>query len=241
MNMKFKQQKKAVCSQLSTVAVFVFAMLPILCIQAGCQPGIFAVLGTPTSAEKKIPAEYDITKQKEQNILVLVDQPAYLNVQANMRYLLTNTVQKMLVLRLKIEPEFLIKYDTLADFRSSTPDFSLLSPEQIGSHLGADLVLLIVIDDCQISDIAQTGYFTGRLDVEAQLIKVSTGEKLWPTVERTRKIKVGFESERRGLDAAAVRLSVAAAHCVTRYLYNCHKNKFEISDEVKDVGWENNF
>ena len=215
----------------------VCAMLPVLCIQAGCSPYMISVLGTPTSAERKVPAEYDITQPEDQNILVLVDQPAYLNIQANMRYLLTDSVEKMLQMRLKILPEFLIKYDTLADFRSQTPNFSLLSPEQIGSKLGADLVLLIVIDDCRIEDIAQTGYYTGQLDVEAQLIRVSTGEKLWPTVERSKKIKVSFESERGSPEVAAVRLAVDAAHCVMRYLYNAPKNQFDISDEMKDVGW----
>jgi hypothetical protein len=49
---------------------------------------------------------------------------------------------------------------------------------------------------------------------------------------------VGFESERNGRDAAAVRLAVAAAHCVSRYLYDCPKNQFKIADEVTDIGWE---
>ena len=239
--MKNRQQNSAASMRLNTAFVLACTALSVLFFQAGCNPGLFAVLGTPTSAETKIPAEYDITKQKDRKILVLVDQPAYLNVQANMRYLLTDTVEKMLQMRLKIKPEFIIDYNKLADFRSKTFDFSLLSPREIGKALGADLVLMIVINDCRISDIGQAGFFTGRLDAEAQLINVSTSEKLWPTIEKTRKIAVGFESERRGPDAAAVRLAVAAAHCVTRYLYNCHKNKFEISDEIKDVGWENNF
>ncbi len=235
--MKINQQKSTVSIRLNAAVALVCAMLPVFCIQAGCSPYMISVLGTPTSAERKVPAEYDITQPEGQKILVLVDQPAYLNVHANMRYLLTDSVEKMLQMRLKIMPEFLIKYDTLADFRSQTPNFSLLSPEQIGSQLGADLVLLIVIDDCVIADIAQTGYFTGQLDAEAQLIRVSSGEKLWPTVEQARKIKVGFESERGSADVAAVRLAVDTAHCVTRYLYNAPENQFKISDEIKDIGW----
>ncbi|MFH1370178.1 MAG: hypothetical protein ABII09_02665 [Planctomycetota bacterium] len=220
--------------------VIACAAISCLCLQAGCQPGIVALLGTPTSAESEIPAEYDLTQQKDQKILVLVDQPSYLNAHANLRYFLTDTVNKMLQMRLKIQPEFLIDYDKLAEFRSSTPDFSLLSPDKIGSALGADLVLLIVVNDCRVSDIGQTGYLSGELNAEAQLIRTSSGEKLWPTLEQAKAVKVGFESERRGQDAAAVRLVVAAAHCVTRYLYNAPKNQFKISDEVTNIGWENN-
>ncbi len=235
--MKIRQLKIVVSIRLLAI-VGACAVPPVLCLQAGCSPGMIAVLGTPTSDESKTSAEYDLARQEDRKILVLVDQPYYLNVRANLRYFLTDTVNKMLQQRLKIRPELLIDYDTLADFRSSTPDFSLLAPERVGSSLGADLVLLIVINDCSISEIAETGYFSGVLVAQSQLIRVPGGEKLWPTLEQAKVIKVGFESERRGHDAAAVRLAVAAAHCVTRYLYNCPKNQFRISDEIKDVGWE---
>ena len=237
--MKFRQLKIVVSIRL-LAAVLVCAGLSTLCLQAGCSPGMIAVLGTPTSAESKIPAEYDLAQQKDRKILVLVDQPSYLSAHANLRFFLTDTVNKMLQQWAKIQPEFLVDYDTLADFRSSTPDFSLLSPEKVGSALGADLVLLIVINDCRLPAMDETRYVSGFLNAQAQIVKNSTGEKLWPALEQARAIKVGFESERRGPDAAAVRLAVAAAHCVTRYLYNCPKNKFRISDEITDVGWESN-
>jgi hypothetical protein len=237
--MKFRQLKITVTIRLFAI-VGACAALAVLCLQAGCDPGIVAVLGTPTSAESKIPAEYDLAQQKDRKILVLVDQPSYLSAHANLRYFLTDTANKMLQQRAKIQPEFLIDYDTLADFRSSTPDFYLLSPQTVGSALGADLVLLIVINDCRLPTTDEAIYSNGFLNAQAQLIKSSTGEKLWPALEQARAIKVGFESERRGPDAAAVRLAAAAAHCVTRYLYNCPKNKLRISDEITDVGWENN-
>jgi hypothetical protein len=237
--MKLRRQKNVITIRFIATAL-VCAVIPVLCLQAGCDPGIVAVLGTPTSAESTIPAEYDLTQQKDKKILVLVDQPSYLSAHANLRYFLTDTTNKLLQQRAKIQPEFLIDYDKLAEFRSSTPDFSLLTPEKVGSALGADLVLLIVINDCRLSAMDETKYINGGLDAEAQLIDASSGEKLWPAQEQAKAIKVGFESERRGPDAAAVRLAVAAAHCATRYLYNCPKNQFKISDEITDVGWENN-
>jgi hypothetical protein len=214
------------------------ATVPVLLLQTGCHPGMLAVISTPTSAEAKTSAEYNLTAEKDKKILVFVDQPHSLKTQANMRFLLTDTVNKMLEKRAKVPAEMLVDYETLADFRSSVTDFSLLSPENVGISLGADFVLLMVITDCKISEVSQTGYVNGSLDVQAELIKTASGEKVWPQLERARVVRVGFESKRLGPDAAAVRLALAAAHCVMRYLYDCPKNQFKISDEIRDIGWE---
>ncbi len=209
-----------------------------LLLQTGCHPGIIAVLGTPTRAEAKNPAEYNLTAEKGKKILILVDQPSSLNAQTNMRFLLTDTTANMLKQLAKVPPEALIDYDKLADFRANTPDFSLLALEKIGAALGADLVLLITVNDFTVSDVSKSGYANGSMIVAAELISTATGQRLWPQVEQARIVRVGFESERLGPDAAAVRLAVAAAHCVTRYLYNCPQNQFKISDEITGSGWE---
>jgi hypothetical protein len=230
---KFVNSLRGLCPSV-TACLFVSTLF----LQTGCQPGIIAVLGTPTSAEAKNPAEYDLTAEKGKKILILVDQPSSLNAQTNMRFLLTNTTVNMLKQRAKVPPEALIDYDKLADFRANTPDFSLLAPEKIGADLGADLVLLITVNDFKISDVSKSGYANGSLIVAAELISTATGQRLWPQIEQARIVRVGFESERLGQDAAAVRLAVAAAHCVTRHLFNCPKNQFKISDEITGIGWE---
>ena len=139
--------------------------------------------------------------------------------------------------RAGVLPSLFINYHALADLRASTPDFYTLSPAQIGEKLGADLILVVTITDCKIRDLPEAGYVTGSLDAHAALYRVSSGEKLWPTTENSRLVQVGFESERRGRDAAVVRLAAAASHCVTRYLYNCPKTGFKISDERTASGW----
>jgi hypothetical protein len=138
----------------------------------------------------------------------------------------------------KIPAELLIDYDKLADYRSDTPDFSLLSPEKVGESLGAGLVLSIVVQECKFPDVGQSGYVGGRLTVRAELINVATGQRVWPAQEPGRIVNVGFESEPRGLDVAALRLSVDAARCIVRYLYDCPFNQSKIADEIKDIGWE---
>ncbi len=236
--MKPKKAKSGITIRSFWPAILVYAGLPVLLFCAGCQfVGMVGVLGTPTQSETKSSAQYNLTKDKDQKILVLVDQPASFSAYANLRFYLTDTIIKMLQVKAEIEPSLFIDYKTLADLRAGTPDFYMLSPAQVGEKLGADLVLAVTIVDCRITDIGEAGY-NGSLDANAALYKVATGEKLWPTIEQSQRVEVGCESERRGRDAAVVRLAVAAAHCVTRYLYDCPKAGFKISDERTVSGWE---
>jgi hypothetical protein len=97
--------------------------------------------------------------------------------------------------------------------------------------------LHVVVTDYVSSLIGEGGLLSGSLSAQASLIDVATGEKLWPALEPAKIVHVGFESERRGPDVVAIHLASDAAHCITRYLYNCPKNHFKISDETTEVGW----
>jgi len=232
---KPKKAKSGITIRSFWPAILVCAGLPV--VLAGCSPGIIGVLGTPTPSEAKSTAQYNLTENKDQKILVLVDQPVSFSAYANLRYYLTDTIIKTFQVKAKMKPSLFIDYKTLADLRAGTPDLYMLSPAQVGEKLGADLVLAVTIIDCKIINIAEAGY-NGSLDADATLYKVATGEKLWPTMEQSQLVQVGCESERRGQDAACVRLAAAAAHCITRYLYDCPKANFKISDERTVSAWE---
>jgi hypothetical protein len=80
--MKPRQIKIGITLPLAFLAL---AALVALIFQAGCQAvGMVPVLGTPTSSEKKIPAEYNLAGNKDRKILVLVDQPTYLHTHPNL-------------------------------------------------------------------------------------------------------------------------------------------------------------
>ena len=205
----------------------------------GCKyGGIVALMGTPSYHEREIPAEYDLTGHTDKKILVLAEQPAYLNARANLRYHLTRAVNKNLAAKTEIPPENLISYSRLSEFRSSHTDFSLLSPAQVGAALDADMVLLVIIEDYQLDEMAETGYYKGFLDVQTVLLNVAADEKLWPESAESKSIRVGFEVEDRGRAVALARLATASAYCTVRYLYNCPKNKFRIAEDRSSVGWE---
>ena len=206
------------------------------CFNSGC--GVISLLGTPGRHEIKIPAEFDVAEHDGQKILVLVDQPAWLNAQANLRYLITKAINKSLAGKVVIPVDNIIAYDDLSEFRSEQVDFSSLKPTEIGEALDANMVLLVMVDDYKVGALPQTGYYTGFLAAKTVLLDTATGEKLWPVSAETKIIKVGFDAEQGNRDMANIRLTSAAAHCITRYLYNCPKAKFKIAEDKSGVGWK---
>lgn len=199
---------------------------------------IISSLGTPTRHERGITAEYDLTERTDQGILVLVNQPAWFNARENLRYYLTKEINENLTKKVKIPPERLVSYNELSVFRSNKGDFSLLSPTEIGTALNADMVLLVMVNGYELNRIAETGYYKGFLSVQSILLDAATGEKLWPESARSKIIKVGFEVESRGREAAVARLVSALAHCTVRSFYDCPADEFKIFDDRSNIGWE---
>jgi hypothetical protein len=215
----------------------VFFVLAAVFFYNGC--GIVGLLGTPSQYEKKIPAEYDLAKQKGRKVLVLVEQPGWLSAQANLRYYLTEAIRENLIAKAKakIPPKYILSYNELSEFRSNKGDFSSLSPAAVGKALGADIVLLVMIEDYQLSEVAETDYFSGALSAQTALFETANGGKVWPEYAESKSIKVSFEAE-HGQETADKRLASACAHCITRYFYNCTKDKFKVFDEGGNTGWE---
>ncbi|MDD5063156.1 MAG: hypothetical protein PHQ35_00140 [Phycisphaerae bacterium] len=210
--------------------LIVFVVLAGLFFNSGC--GIVGLVGTPSQYEKEIPAEYDLTKQKDKKILVLVKQPSGFRAKTNLHYYLTEAVRDSLVSNVKVKPKYVLSYKVLSEFRSNRSDFSSLSPEEVGKALGADIVLLVEIRDFQLNEVVGSGYYNGSLSVQAAVYDANDGKE-W----EGRNVDVGFDTGERGQEGAAMRLVNACAYCITRYLYNCPEYKFRISDEGKNTGW----
>jgi len=217
----------------------VFAILVVsgIFFCSGC--GLISMVGTPTRHEKKIPAEYELRGQKDKKILILVKQPARLMATANLRYYLTRDIREYLVKRVRMPAEGLISYEKLVEFRNNQADFSRLSTLEVGRVLQADIVLLVVVEDFRLYNMAETGFLKGFLSSRAVIFDTSTGEKVWPKSIESKGIKVGFEFDVRNPEVAVSRLSAASAHCITRYLYDCPMDKFKIADDRSGEAWEN--
>jgi len=218
------------------ICLFAFAFLVVVFFHSGC--GFVSILGTPTSHEKKVAAEYDLAGRTDQKILVLVNQPAYLDADVNLRYYLTKAMRESLMAKIGIRPEDIVPYDDLSEYRSNQSNFSLLSPVVVGRALGADMVLLMMVEDYQLTKMAETGYYRGFLGAEAALLDMAAGEKLWPESAEGKSIRVGFEVGGGGREDAVERLVNSCAYCTTRYFYDCPRDKFKIFDDKSRVDWE---
>ncbi|MBN1391687.1 MAG: hypothetical protein JW947_02665 [Sedimentisphaerales bacterium] len=219
--------------KMEKLIVFVVFVAFFFC--GGC--GFVGLVGSESPYEKKVPAEYDLASQKNKKVLVLVEQPNWLSSESNLRYYLTRAVHENLAAKVKVKSKNIIPYNELAEFRTSRSDFSSLLPAEAGTALGADIVLLVMIEGFQLNDVAGTGYYNGFLSVQAAIYETGGG-KVWPMEAAGKSIKVGFETGERGQEMAVGRLVSACAYCITRYFYNCPEYKFKISDEGGRSSWD---
>jgi hypothetical protein len=213
-----------------------------VCMLFWCGCALIGIIFEPTSREEIIEAEYDLSEQIESRYLVLVKQPGWLNVKANMRYYLTRHINRELTRRIEIPAENLVSYQQLKDFRSSRPDFPYLSLEQIGSHFKVDFILVVTVSTFELLEMSQENYHRGFMASQCSLYDATTGAKLWPDSSSPKSVKVGFEIEEKGQKAAIERLSNRTAYCTVRYLYGCQKGNFKIADDRSGenwVGWQN--
>jgi hypothetical protein len=216
--------------------VYFFAVLAVGFFSSGC--GLVSLFGTPGPDKTKIPAEYNLAEREGQKILVLVNQPYWLDSKANLRYYLTDAINLNLAAIIRIPSNQLISYNKVTEFRSERGDFSSLSPVDIGKALDANTVLLVNIENYQLKELPEAGYCKGNLDASVSLLDTATGDKIWPRDAKGRNIKIGFDVENRGQEAAAKRLVAGCAYCAVRYFYDCPKSKFKVADEEQDLGWE---
>ena len=210
--------------------------LVVVFFHAGCEYApLVALMGTPSYNEIKIPAEYNLTEHTDKKILVLENQPGWLGAQVNLPYYLTRAINTDINVKVKVPGSYLVSYSELAEFRSNQPNFSQLSPKEIGGAFDANMVLLVTVEDYELSELAETKYYRGFLDVRAALVETATGKRLWPESAPSKIIKVGFEVERRGQEVAVARLASACSFCLVRSFYDCPKTKYKIGEDKSTV------
>ena len=216
--------------------IIAFLVLAGILFQSSC--AVISLIATPTSHEKKIPAEYDLTERQEQKILVLVNQPGWLASGVNLRYYLTRAIHYGLTEKIEFLPENIVDYNKLSEFRSNRSDFALLSAQEVGKALGADIVLVVTVEDYQLNLMPEAKYYDGSLSAAVALVDTASGEKLWPDSAESKPVYVGIDIEPNGRRVAIGRLAGALAHCTVRHLYGCTVAKFKIAEDRSGINWE---
>lgn len=201
----------------------------VMTICYGCT--IASNLVSPRDSEGYKKAEFNLA-DTQGKIAVYVVQPAWLKSPVDIRPALTRAVNISLLEKASITRDRLITYAGIfkAERGLSLSDSS--KPSRIAAAVGAQYLLVIDIGDFGLSTFSEENLFSGSLQVAAALFDRSAN-KLWPSARHSRRITVAIESEKGTVESSVDMLSAAAAHCITRYFYNCNNRRFNIPEEKK--------
>ncbi len=201
----------------------------ILVVSAGCNVGGF--LASPTSHEKKVPAEYNL-RGAQKKVLVYVDEARQGSTPADVRAAIDAAVRRLLMTKVRIKEQYVAEAIDYAPARMAA--YSQLSPVQIGREAGADLVLYVRVESHDMHQLHSAGYFSASVITRSVLLDTASGEVVWPKGEDVKLARIRFELETKGREAAIERLARATAHCVTRHFYDCPGDEFRSGDEQKE-------
>ena len=196
---------------------------------AGCN--VFGWLVSETAHEQKVKAQFKLADYGKEGVLVFVDSLKKMNVGYGLEEKLEGSIENYLVKQVRLKKENILGADELSKLRSSRPDFDRMSPVMVGDALGAGKVLYVRIENYNLYNIDGRDYYEGSLITRSILFDVQTGAVVWPGSATGEVVRVKVELETKGLEAALTRLTTATAHCITRYFYNCPKDRFRISEE----------
>ncbi len=220
---------RSLCDTDNMAKVKIILLVYCMASCAGC--AFIGVMTSPTFHEQKIPAEFELGSRTQENLLVFVDQPkgpgALIGFQPQLRAAIKGFLEK----KVKIKSEYLVSQDKLSLLRGQRDDFALLSPVEIGRILEARIVLYVFVQDCELYELSDRGYYKGSLVTRSMLFDTDSGDMLWPEHEAGKVVRTKVEFETDGREATIRRLATATAHCVVRNFYNCPRDQFRTSDE----------
>lgn len=145
----------------------------------GC--GVFPWFVAQFAPPQKVDAVYEPPKDKK--ILVFVDD--YLNPQD------CGAVKRELTERLGEQltehgvAARTVSFRRLVNLMAATPDFNELAVIQVGSRLGADIVLYVHVDNYTLKDSEVSPLWKGELEVSVRMVDVVDRKRLWPRDRRS--------------------------------------------------------
>lgn len=199
-------------------------------LTAGCE--VVGNLATERESEKSIPAEFKLART-EGKIAVVAIMPGWIKTPIDLRVTLTDAINLTLEKKAGIDKAKLTEYADVMKARAVLSEDKKDIAFEIAGKLGAKYVLVVQITDFDLSTFAEKDFYNGTMQTKSCLFD-SNGTKLWPMGEEgSRDITVGIEAEKGIVKTAVEKLSMATAHCITRYFYNCNTARFRIAEEQK--------
>ena len=223
--MKIQDHKNLV--HLSARSIIFIVTLLFVIVNSGCNvASIFGVLATPGAYEQEKTPEYDLLAQQERKVLLWVECPRSSGADYDVQAELIDAFQRYFYKIMEMDQENLVVYNP-----ASSTDY-LLDPKKVARSKGAGYVLIVQVDDYEMTPLQAKNYFYGAISCRSLLLDVDLGVSVWPRGGgQTKATSIEIELETKGRDAMLQRLVKAAAHCTLRYLYPCLTHQFKHSGE----------
>lgn len=212
----------------SSLKIIALCIVPFL---GGCT--ILGFLLSPSASEQKIPAQFPLYEYKDEQLYLVVRGTQASGVDVDVPPLLATAVVADLRRNLKMKEENIIN-ESETDKQASFSYFSWSQVEDNARKAGAKFVLYIEIIDYELVPMHKQ-YYMGKLTTRSILMDTAAGEIVWPADKMGRIVKTAINFEKEGRAQALWRLATTTAHCIVRELYNCSKQKYSMSDEVKSL------
>lgn|GEM_PF-7092664 len=211
----------------------VLSAMAVMCLLVGgCQLG--AIVGKPTSYEKKVPAEFGISRSTQGRVAVLVQG-------APGEALRRNIVEATLLELEKnagVRKSRLVPAAEMERLRQNEEKYLAMTSSQIGAAVGAETVLVVKIANYGLYPLPIGGYHDCSMTASAMLVDVKSGTIMWPADGIGREVSLMLEAERGDSAGIGEKLAMLAAHGVVRYLYDCPKAYFRVAGEKRGSEWD---
>ncbi len=212
--------------------LFITIAVAGLALGSGCNA--IGFLLSPSYNEQKIPAEFDLKEHQAGGIMVMVEPSRSSYTGFMLQAELKTKIEHFLTKKARIKSKYIIAEPAKPVASGQQAVSSPLGPREIAGRAGAAMVLYVRIEDSGLYAIGKQRYYSGSLATRTLLIEVDSGDVLWPKQAQGQVVRAKVQIETQGREAARSRLTTAAAHMVTRSLYDCPKPSYRTSDVEVD-------
>jgi hypothetical protein len=213
-----------------------YLVLMMVCVAAGVSGcGLAPVLSTPTPYEASIPAEFNIAKDAQGKIAVVVQGG---DIEST-RQALTDVILLELEKNADVKKARLVPRSAIDAIKKDEEKYLAMTKVQVGAVAGAETVLVVKIVNYGLYPVPMGGYYDGSIKASASLVDVRTATLLWPRDGIGHEVSISFDAERGGADVMRAKLLTSAGHAIVRYLYDCSQAGFRTPGEHRSSEWEN--
>ena len=214
--MDYNRLKKMALNNICRVAV------ALVCLgAAGCgSSGMYSML-TPA---------YSLAANQNRKIFIWIESPRSAGADVEAPSALGSALRDRLVAQANVRPENIF----LAESDQGALYAPMQTPEAAALAAGAELALLVRIEDYELLPMYVRNYHSGRLLTRAVLLDATTGQTLWPLGPEGQKGKahdIVVELGQGERSAILQRMVSSTAHCILRDLYPIMKMHYKTSDE----------